>query len=50
MKKSEKAIASYQKRLYKREPIQINNHNTNVNFNIPSVSEHDLVFTPKSFQ
>ena len=49
----EKMIKGYQKRLYKREqPIQINNHNTNVNFNMNSeapVSEQ-TVFHPKTSQ
>jgi hypothetical protein len=32
----EKVLFAYRKRLYKREPaVQINNHNTNVNFSIP---------------
>ena len=46
-----KLIKSYQKRLYKREPTyQINNHNTNVNFNMNSdapISEA-TVFRPKN--
>ena len=51
IERHEKLIKGYQKRLYKREPTyQINNHNTNVNFNMNSeapVSEQ-TVFRPKT--
>lgn len=54
MVRHEKVIKGYQKRLYKREPTyQINNHNTNVNFNVTSeapISADTTVFGGKSYR